>query len=464
MQTASVYKEPSSFRDPSGFIFHRDGILYRQIETSYQEHYDHLMVSGLYAALQRERLLIPHTEASLDLAPQPGGAYKVIQPERLNFVSYPYEWGFSQLKDAALITLQIQKKAVECGMVLKDASAFNIQRHQGRLLLIDTLSFEKYHEGDPWVAYRQFCQHFLAPLALMSRCDIRFGQLSRLYLDGIPLDLTAKLLPFRCRLNGGLLGHIYLHAGAQTKLADKNLKPAAQYKVSRYSLLAIIDHLESTVRGLCWKAGQTEWADYYNATNYQGEAFRHKQECVSAYLDKINPKQVWDLGGNTGVFSRLASRRGIHTVCFDIDPSAVEINYLESIKHQELSLEALILDLTNPSPASGWAHRERASFQERSAGVDLVLALALVHHLAISNNLPLEKIAEFFSRLGRALVIEFIPKPDSQVQRLLRTRKDIFPHYHEDGFEKAFGQYFEILDKRPIVESHRSLYLMKPGR
>ena len=188
-----------SFRDPNGFVFVSEGTLYRQVNKSYQRHYDLLYSSGLYEALVSRHLLIAHDEC--DYLPHGNDQiYKVLRPLPVPFVSYPYEWCFSQLKDAALVTLDLQKRALAHNMVLKDASAYNIQFLDGKPLLIDTLSFETYEEGRAWVAYRQFCQHFLAPLVLMSQKDIRLSQLLRVYIDGIPLDLAASLLPKRTYL------------------------------------------------------------------------------------------------------------------------------------------------------------------------------------------------------------------------------------------------------------------------
>ena len=209
----------ASFRDPSGFLFTHDGVLYRQVNQIYAEDYKKLMDSGLYAKLVKAGLLIPHTEVELEAA-DPTLAFKVLRPERVPFISYPYEWSFGQLKDAALATFSIQKRALKLGMSLKDASAYNIQLVGGKPTLIDTLSFEIYKEGEPWVAYRQFCQHFLAPLALMAYRDIRLSQLLRVYIDGIPLDLASELLPGRTRWIIGLASHIHLHASAQKRYAD----------------------------------------------------------------------------------------------------------------------------------------------------------------------------------------------------------------------------------------------------
>jgi hypothetical protein len=213
-------KNAASFRDPSGFVFLRDGVIYRQVNRVYQNNYDHFIRSGLWDKLVEDGLLIAHSEVELEQSAT-GTAYKVIEPALIPFISYPYEWCFSQLKDAGLLTLEIQLKALEFGMSLKDCSAYNIQFNQGKPIFIDTLSFEMYREGQPWVAYRQFCQHFLAPLVLMSQTDIRLQQLLRIYIDGVPLDLASSLLPARSWLNFAWLSHIHMHAKSQKQFANR---------------------------------------------------------------------------------------------------------------------------------------------------------------------------------------------------------------------------------------------------
>jgi hypothetical protein len=462
MMMATSRHLSASFRDPSGFLFTQDGVLYRQVNRCYQAEYDLLMQSGLYDRLVKARKLIPHREVDIE-PPEAGLAYRILEPERVEFISYPYEWCFSQLKDAALLTLSIQKTALAHGLSLKDASAYNVQFHDGRPVLIDSLSFEAYREGEPWVAYRQFCQHFLAPLALMAHGDVRLNKLLRIYIDGVPLDLASRLLPWRTHLQFGLLTHIHLHASAQKKYADAADQAKAQARgrsLSKTGLLGLVESLSSTVKSLKWEPQGTEWGDYYDATNYTRPAFEQKMRIVESYLEKIQPRKVWDLGANTGVFSRLAAQKAAVTISSDIDEAAVEKNYRQAKKDKEEKMLPLVLDLTNPSPAIGWHNRERDSFIDRGP-VDAVMALALVHHLAISNNVPLADLADFFAALGRWLVVEFIPKDDSQVKRLLASRKDIFDDYSREGFEQAFSRRFTILETTPIEGSSRTMYLMQ---
>ncbi len=452
----------SSFRDPSGFLFVESDALYRQVNPAYKDNYDRLIESGLYRDLVGAGLLIPHETVERPEG-MPAGAYKILRPERLPFISYPFEWSFGQLKDAALATLRVQRRALDFGMSLKDASAYNIQFRGGKPILIDTLSFEVYQEGSPWVAYRQFCQHFLAPLALMSHKDVRLGQLLRLYIDGVPLSLASSLLPSSTRFDFGLLSHIHLHAGSEKRFAGKPVDVSGR-RVSRLGYLGLLESLESTVRHLQWRPQGTAWAGYYAGTNYTPAGLEHKTRLVAGLLAEITPapRLLWDLGANTGLFSRLASDRGIETIAFDSDPGAVELAYRQAVEKGEAHLLPLLVDLTNPSPAIGWANEEREALLQRGPA-DAAMALALVHHLAIANNLPLGRIAEFLSRACRWLIIEFVPKSDSQVQRLLASRQDIFGDYTREAFEAEFGRYFRVRRAADIPETQRSLYLMERG-
>jgi ribosomal protein L11 methylase PrmA len=452
-------KHGGSFRDPNGFVFLKNGCLYRQVNDRYRDDYDALTGSGLYDELTAAGLLVEHEEVDPSLAVTTG-AYKVLRPRTVPFISYPHEWCFGQLRDAALTTLAIQKRALAHGMSLKDCSAFNVQFNGCMPVFIDTLSFERYREGRPWVAYRQFCQHFLAPLALMSYTDIRLSQLFRIYVDGVPLDLAGALLPLRSRLRFSLLTHIHLHARYQRRYESETESPRGRGKVSRTALLGIVDSLESAVRGLSWKPAGTEWAGYYEDTNYTREGLACKERLVGEFIDGLPSGTVWDLGANTGRFSRVAAGRGRYVISFDVDPAAVELNYRTCTAQGTGNILPLLIDLTNPTSGMGWAGEERMSLLDRGPA-DTALALALVHHLAISNNLPFDRIARFLAGLCRHLIVEFVPKEDSQVRRLLVCREDIFDEYTRGHFENAFSRYFEIERSEGIADSMRTLYLMR---
>lgn len=450
---------PGSFRDPAGYLFVKNNILYRRIQPSYRENYTLLIRSGLYEKLTKRNLLVPHQEIT---TPNSGSSETCldIRPEPIPFISYPYEWSFSQLKDAALLTLEIQKESLSHGMILKDASAYNVQFFEGHPLFIDTLSFERYEDGKPWKAFKQFCEHFLAPLALMSLRDIRLSQLLKVHMDGIPLDLASNLLPKRTYLKFGLLFHIHIHAWTQRRYSKSSTQDPSRRRVGKERLLAIVASLTKAVKELDWRPVGTEWARYYlDDHNYSMEDLEEKAKILSDFLDEFHPRTVWDLGSNTGYFSRIATLKGMDTISFDSDPACVELNYHETKKNNETNLLPLLLDLTNPSPAIGWDNRERIGLLDRKKP-DLVFALALIHHLAISNNLPLPRIASYFSNMAKGLIIEFVPKTDSMVTRMLATREDIFPNYNQDGFETAFKKYFSIKKSKKITNTERTLYLM----
>lgn len=450
-----------SFRDPSGFVYTRDGTPYRQVNLGFRHQFEAFLASGLYDELTREGLLVPHEQVGLELSAT-SEAFAVLRPERIAFISYPYEWSFGQLQDAALLTLEVQERALARGFTLRDSSAYNIQFQGGRPVFIDTLSFEPLEEGKAWAGYKQFCEHFLVPLTLMSTRDVRCGALLRSYLDGIPLDLGSRLLPRRSWASLASLLHIHLHAWAQSRYGGRTIGSAVKdRRMSREALVRLIKNLAAATRRLSWSPSGTEWADYAADNSYSDAAARSKRGMVLGHLGDSPAGMVWDLGANTGEYSRAAREVASLVVSFDMDPAAVERNYRRLRTERENGILPLLLDLTNPSPAQGWAGHERLSLEERGPA-DAVLALALIHHLAIGHNLPLERIAGYLKRLGRLLIIEFVPKTDSQVQRLLVSRPDIFPEYTKEGFEKAFGRHYDIQAAERIEDSERWLYRMSP--
>lgn len=460
MSTGAEGRLPGSFRDPAGFVFQRDGTFFRQVNRSYEATFATLMESGLYATLVEQGLLVRHETADLGLAPEPD-AVAVVRPEQLGFVSYPFEWSFSQLKASALATLRVQRLALSHGLSLKDASAYNIQLHDGRPTLIDTLSFEPYEPGLPWVGYRQFCQQFLAPLALMAYRDVRLGTLLQGHLNGLPLDLAVRLLPWRTRLRPGLLMHLHLHSRAQARHADSTQsRDSLKGRMSRRQLDALLESLASAVRRLTWNPADTPWASYGDQSSYSDAGQADKERLVAEYLMQVDVDSVWDLGGNVGIFSRIAAANRVPVVSIDSDPGAVDLNYRQVAEGNERNLFPIVADLTSPSPALGWDNREVRSLTERGPA-GLVMGLALVHHLAISNNTRFERLAQFFASLGRNLLIEFVPPDDPMVRRLLAMRNHTFPWYTQEGFEAAFIQRFRIERSDGIADSERRLYLMR---
>ena len=453
----------SSFRDPDGFLFENEGELYRCVRSSYREDYEALWRSGLYERLIQKGRLVAHQELTSPDEFMPD-AYKILKPERIPFISYPYEWCFGQLKDAALLTLDILKEALDCGMTLKDASAYNVQFRSGKPIFIDSLSFERYVPGRPWTAYRQFCQHFLAPLALMSRKGTLLSNLSKHFLDGIPLDLAASLLPWSTRFEPALLMHVHLHAAAQRAVSkgsrdDANRAGTFRPNMNLNAMFGLVDSLRSALQQLRSRDERSHWRGYYQEGTYSPAAACSKKEIVNQFLDAVKPCMVWDFGANTGLYSRLASDRGSVVISMDSDPACVQSNY-EQIPERGASLLPLCIDITNPSPRLGWNGAERQSLDDRGPA-DLVMALALVHHLFISHHLPWKQIAEWFARCGKNLLIEFIPKTDPAAQKIWYERKDKCSSYTQECFEVDFNDYFSIEERVPVRDSVRILYRMR---
>jgi ribosomal protein L11 methylase PrmA len=452
-----------SYRDPSGQVLQNGERILRSVSLSYQEHFDKLVSSGLYDELTTLKLLVPHTEEN----PQEFGlrdCYKLLAPQKIDFLSYPYEWSFSQLKDAALLTLEIAKRSLSKDMVLKDASAYNVQFVGAQPIFIDTLSFEAFDEYRPWIAYRQFCEHFLAPLALMRLKDVQLGQLLKVMFDGIPLTLASKLLPKSSLLNFGLLTHIHLHAQAQKKAADAGVAPVSKHKTTKLQHEALLDNLRATVESLTNAQHSSAWSNYYQETNYSDAAFACKKDIVAHFVESVDPKTIWDLGANTGEFSEIAVKTGDRScIAFDVDHDSVDFHYQRLHSANNNKILPLVLDLTNPTPGIGWLNKERQSVLDRGPA-DMALALALIHHLSIAHNWPLSHAAEFFASVCNWLVIEFVPRSDSQVCRMLASREDIFQNYNEDEFVRCFSAFFDVVGRRAVLDSDRHIFLMKNKR
>lgn len=451
-------RNTGSFRDPSGSVYSSNGTLFRQINHSYSKPYRQLIESGLYRSLLDKGWLVSHVETD-EKCPFENG-FLVIRPEPIPFISYPYEWSFSALQDAALLTLKIHRLAMEHGMILKDASAFNVQFANGKPIFIDTLSFDFYVEDHPWIAYGQFCRHFLAPLLLMAHVDVRLNGLLRRFIDGIPIDLADSILKGR----GGFFArqHIRWQAAFIAKYADTSdrtdpNRPKKKAVLSRKSHLALIDSMMISIEKLRFPGQQTEWGNYTALTSYAESGAASKKAIVTEFLDRIHPRTVWDLGSNDGTYSLLASRGGAQTVAFDGDPVAVDRCYRET-RGKDIALLPLLMDLTNPSGGIGFAGKERMSVQDR-ARPDCIMMLAVVHHLAISNNVPFDLLAKWLSEMSNRLIIEYVPKTDVQVRRLLSSREDVFDHYTQEEFESAFNRYWALSSKKAVEDSERILYL-----
>lgn len=446
---------PASYRDTAGFVFQQDGMAYRYVHPDYEVHYARLMNSGLYDELVKRSKLIPHMEvAEKDRFGFTDG--RVLLPEQVPFISYPYEWSFDMWKDAALLTLQIAIASLKKEMILKDATPFNIQFHKGKPVFIDTLSFENYEPGKPWVAYHQFSECFLAPLLLMHYCHPDTGKLFTAYPNGIPMDMLVSLLPKRSKWNMNTLLHVHLQAKFSGKQKQKQ---GNENNFSKQKLEILLKGLENFVQKLSPKKVKTTWDDYYTGTILGEDYLKAKTVLVESFIKEIEFRNVIDLGANDGHFSLLFNG-GKQVIATDADPNCINELYLKIKKTGRSNILPLVNNLTTPSPAIGWNNTERESMTSRLKA-DLVLALALVHHLAIANNVPLKLIADWLQPMGEYLIIEFVPKSDEKVKLLLQHRKDIFTDYTLENFKSTFAGKYQVIKEEKAGDTDRVLFLMK---
>lgn len=451
---AKFKRHPASFKDPSGFIFEADGKIYRQVNEVYSREYDLLMSSGLYKELTDKQWLVSHQEIDQNFT----GAsewYKTLLPEQVEAVTYAYEWCFEELKDAALLTLQILRTSLDYGMIIKDATPFNIQFHKGRPVFIDTLSFEKYDPLQPWVAYRQFCQHFLFPLYLEYYLKADLQKTMTTYVDGIPVDITSKLLPFKSSLSLG----VWLHVYTQNTFRHSKSSKAEQIRFNKKKLLSLISHLETIIKKFVVRKSTT-WSNYYEETILGKEYLLEKEKIFKSFLEETDATSALDIGANEGYFTKILAAKKMHVVAIDTDSRTIGNLYQYVKKNNVTNIVPLIVDVANPSPALGFNNNERAAFHDRIK-TDLVVALALIHHLVIGKNIALPMAADYFSCIAPQLIIEFVPREDPKVKQMLASRKDVFQDYTRENFEKEFGRHFTTIKKIDVPGTSRILYLMR---
>ena len=452
----NVARHPASFKDPSGFIFEADGRIYRQVNKSHAKEYQQLMDSGLYKRLTEGKQLITHSHSEENIT---GDAewYRTLLPEPIPYITYPYEWCFDELKDAALLTLSIVRASLDHGMILKDATAFNIQFYNGKPILIDTLSFELYDETKPWTAYRQFCENFLFPLYLEHYLKIDCIRWLSNYIHGIPVDLTASLLPWKSKWNLGVRLHVFLQNNVRLRNTVDSKTPA----FSKQKLLHLISHLESIISGLNpgYPATST-WSNYYDDTILGKEYLDQKEIVIKRIIQPLSYKTVMDLGANDGYFSRLLATPDKMVLAVDSDSRCINNLYQYIKKEKRSNIVPLINDISNPSPSIGFNNEERSSFGKR-LNADLTLALALIHHLVIAKNIPLKSLAVYFASMAPQLIIEFVPKEDEKVKQLLSGRVDVFTDYNVTSFESYFSEYYKIVAKELIPGTTRILYCLQ---
>ncbi len=449
----------ASFRDPSGYMIHDGEVLRRVINPIYFPQYKKLKSSGFFDTLIKKGLLISHEETSVS------ESEIVITPEKIPFITNPYEWSFEQFKHAALLTLQIQKYALSKGFILKDASAYNVTFHKGKPIFIDTLSFDFYEENTPWRAYKQFITHFFGPLILAKYHGTDIFKMLQTHIDGIPVKLIASLLPKKTKFSSTLFTNIHLLAKMESKHSEDYKAETKKAKLSKKAQNNILESLFGYIKDLKVQEA-TEWGNYYAKTNYDALAFEGKKQLIREWVIDSKAKTLIDVGGNDGTFARTVIDQLDHVMVTDIDSNAVDDNYYQSQQHKEHNMLPFVCDVLQPAPGIGFNNTERSSLIQRLVEYrpDVTMALALIHHVTLSGNVPFEKSAEFFAQFSDRLIIEFPKRTDSWVTSLLVRKREFINHfdfYNQENFEDGYQQYFQIEKKQPIDGTERVLYLMK---
>ena len=450
-------RDPGSFRDPSGFIFYENNKVFRVINNSYKTNFELFINSGLFGVLQKENKIINHTILSSKKKIFPN-QYKILEIPKINAITYPYEWCFSQLKAAALLTLEIQKISLKYDMGLKDATPYNIQFIKNKPIFIDTLSFEVFKDNYVWKPYKQFCEMFLGPLCLMAYKDPRLNKLLIGSINGISMDLINKLLPLKSKLNPSVFFHLVL----QNKISSSKSQSSSSRKISMNQHLSIITQLMSFIRGLSLNKYKTEWGEYYKETiNEKKEYLIHKEKVIENWIKKINSKVIWDIGANDGVFSKLAAKNNNSIVySLDVDWKCVENNFKSNIEEKNDNVYPLLIDLVNPSPSIGWLNKERKSIFERLESPDLIMSLALIHHI-INLNISIYEFVNLLDKSKKYVILEYVPIDDPKCKEIFSSRGDDFKYISEKDLVKLLNSKFKIVNSITLNETKRKLFLIK---
>jgi ribosomal protein L11 methylase PrmA len=440
----SIERHPASFRDPDAAVFLSGTRVLRALTTEAAARYDAVRATGLLDALERDGLVVGSRDAP---EAAPAGFARMLEHDAVAFVSHPYEWPFALLKRAALLHLDLHQRALARGATLSDASAYNVQFRGVRPLFIDIASFRPYLEGELWAAHRQFCEQFLNPLLLSAQFGIPHQAWYRGSLEGIATAALAAMWPARGWLSPRALVHVLLPASAERAAAKRtaaSVEKIRRARLPKAGYVALLSQLRRWIAALEPRGfGATTWADYAQDRNYAASELEAKRRVVAEFAARHRPAMLWDLGCNDGEFTEIALANGAGSaVGFDAPPGAHE-RACARAERARLDFLPLHQDACNPSPAQGWRGRERAALAERPSP-DAVMALAFEHHLALGRNLPLEQVVDFLLSVAPRGLVEFVPKTDATVQRMLALKGDLFPGYSEAAFAAALGRRARI--------------------
>ena len=460
----SPRREPGSFRDPQSRVFYVDGEVRRALSSVGLEDFEALAATGL---LEDPRII--GTERIDDLPALAGllagEVAAVLRHEPVPFVSYPYEWTFSMLKDAALLQLDLLLAALDHDLILKDSTPYNVQFKGARPVFIDVGAFERLRPGELWIGYRQFCMLYLYPLLLQSLKGVSFQPWLRGSIDGITPSQLRGMMSFRDRFRRGLTTTVFLHATLEKRagVAGTALKRELRRpEVAKQVIRSNVHKMRKLVTRLDWEPPEDVWVTYGERNTYTDDDARQKDSFVREVGASRPWGLVWDLGCNTGRHSRLVAENARHVVAVDADQGPVELLYRDLRDGGDETILPLTMNVADPSPGLGWRGLERLPLPDRGLP-DLVLALALVHHVAIGANVPVREFVSWLRDLGSALVIEFPTRDDPMVQKLLASKRDgLHPDYERGFFERCLQEAFDVQRSEQLGSGTRILYYATP--
>lgn len=460
--------DPGSFRDPTSQVLHADGRVLRVVRGSAREGWDLLQASGLGSYLTERGYLVASAEGDLPQHLQSEGWEKLVEHERIPFVSYPYEWCFSMLRDAALLQLQILLDGLERGITMKDATPYNVQWYGSQPVFIDVGSFKPLEDGEPWLGYRQFCQQFLFPLMLRAYRNVPHQPWLRGTLEGLSATHLRELLGTRALVRRGVLLHVVMQARAEARAAHSARSARDDLKRAGFRkelIEANARRLLRVVAGMGWQPRGSTWSGYVEDYEHVRLDRDAKSAFVERALGKSRRELVWDLGANDGHFSRIAARHAEAVVAMDSDEATVEHLYRALASEQQRTVLPLVVDLADPSPGLGWAGVERSDLLRRGRP-DVVLCLAVLHHLAIGRNVPVGRVVEWLAETGAEIVLEFAELDDPMVRRLCLNKKteEIHGAYGLADLRKLLGDHFDIADEMALPSGRRTLFHARPRR
>ena len=453
--------DAGSFRDRNGRVYVGAGRIFRGLSQQALDNFQSLRQTRFYSDLLAAGAIVASEEIG-----RPDWAAELdwsgwLEHQRVPFISYPYEWTFSMLRDAAALQLRVLEAALLEGWTMKDASPYNVQFVAGKPVFIDIPSFEPWVDGSPWSGYRQFCELYLFPLMIQAYRGLDFQPFLRARMDGIPVQSAAGIFGLRDTLRPGIFSHVRLHSLLERKYGKSSRDIRTEMGSAGFNrdlVLANVRKLLRLVQRLEWRGAGSEWADYADFHNYSEADHAVKGAFVERAVQGCKAQLTWDLGCNTGRFSRLAAKHCAQIVSMDADHLAVDRLYLDPQVRQEGHILPLVQNLVDPSPSWGWNHAERRTLEQRGKP-DLVLCLALLHHVVIGANLPLDAFLDWLSQLGARVVIEFVDREDEKVQQLLLNRREPNHDYELAHFESSLGSRFQVLERLPLGAGKRILYL-----